>query len=893
MPAPSSTYRVQLHSGFTFRDLQRIIPYLHALGVDTVYASPITQATPGSMHGYDVTDPDKVNPELGDIEDVRAVIRDLRKHGMCWLQDIVPNHMAFHPMNARLMDVLERGKDSPYYEYFDIDWDHPDEDISGKLMIPFLGDDIHACLASHQIQLSFGGGGFCVNYLDKAYPLSLPAYLFLAEVAETLDEDSVLPSILRNMPSAATGDIDLATWQEAKAGYILAVDQLPDGVVQRMLRFVNDDPAQVSAMLDRQYYRLCSWKETDRRINYRRFFTVNELICLRMENKMVFDDYHATLLAMFKDKLVDGFRIDHIDGLNDPARYTQMLRSCVDSTTYIIAEKILEAREDMPTQWPVQGTSGYEFLSLLSQLLTNRSGARKLLHFYKEIVPDMPAYRTLIFDNKRLILETYLQGEWDNLVRLFLSSGLSNDFNEGRIKAAIGLFMLSLPVYRIYPDALPLKGKSLETIHGTLDSALKKGSAYAPELSCLRQLFTAAPSDQLQHDRILAFLRRLMQFTGPLTAKGVEDTTFYVYNPLISHDEVGDSPDPLGMTVQRFHEKMQMRLSTTPLSLNATATHDTKRGEDARLRINVLSRIPDEWIGHTLEWLEMNQRFRSRIGGKEAPSINDEYFVYQALLGGFPHDFIVTDEWIGRVQAYLVKALREAKIHSNWSSPDEAYEKACEQFIGNILDPGHTFLNSFVPFVKSVCQYSSVSSLTQTLIKLTAPGIPDVYQGCELWDLSFVDPDNRRPVDYSRRMELLFQLVMKEGKGVDAVFEYLRQNRDEGAEKLYLIWKVLNFRRANSLLFAEGDYLPLAVTGQKIEAAAYARRKEDTWVIAVFPFGLAEHDDPDRQQFVILPEEAPEHWYNLFTGESLDGGNQLALIDVLRNFPVALLTSGV
>lgn len=894
MPVPSSTYRIQFHKGFTLQDLQRILDYLHTLGVDTVYASPIMQATPGSMHGYDVTDPHQINAELGNQDDLRAIIKELRKKNMYWLQDIVPNHMAFHPLNYRLMDVLERGEQSPYYRYFDIDWDHWHPELKGKVMVPFLGDTLAKCLREGQIKIGFTQEGFTVNCFDTPYPLSLSAYPFLISILQAGMKDDPVPGILSKMVGVADG-VDYETWRATKREYIQAIREVPSQLqsIDKLLTTLNEDKALLERLLDQQHYKLSFWKDTDEKINYRRFFTVNELICLRMEDDSVFEEYHRYLFKLHREKLIDGFRIDHIDGLQDPAGYTRKLRSELGDGPYVIAEKILEAKEDMPVQWPLEGTSGYEFLSFLNQLLTHRKGARQLLNFYQELVPDMPPYHRLILDSKRLILQNYIKGEWENLSHLFESSELSKNFSKDRIKEALGLFMLSLPVYRIYPDSLPLKGKSLLTVHEAFDKALKEGPDYTEELDHLRNLFTTPPADDDEHQRILLFLKRLMQFTGPLTAKGVEDTTFYIYNPLISHDEVGDSPGPLGMTVERFHEKMLTRQTSNPLSLNATATHDTKRGEDARVRINVLSRIPDLWKQHVQYWFDINQRFRKSVDGKTAPHVNDEYFIYQSMLGGFPEDFQVTEEWVKRVQAYLNKALREAKVNTNWSEPDEAYEKACEQFIEDILGTNHNFLSSFVPFVKTVCDHAMVYTLTQTLIKLTAPGIPDIYQGCELWDLSFVDPDNRRPVDYDKRMQFLFQLVIKEEKGKDDVFAYLREHREDAIEKLYITWKILNFRRDRPKLFTEGEYISLPITGKDISAAAYARRNDNMWILVIFPFGLVKHEMDEEEagndQFIVLPEDAPQHWVNLFTDEKFDLPNQIAIQQVFQSFPVALL----
>ena len=896
MATPSSTYRIQLHKDFTLRDLQRILDYLHALGINTIYASPITRATPASMHGYDVIDPHVINPELGSADDLRAIIRELRKKDMYWLQDIVPNHMAFHPMNYRLMDVLERGDQSPYYRYFDIDWDHWHPELKGKVMVPFLGDELKTCIAEGQIKLSLSEEGIVVKYFETAYPLSVSAYPTIASLLKVDGDSDASVAVLTRMVDAAAG-ADYETWYASKKQLIASIRDDSSALkrVESLLATINADKDRLYKIIDQQHYRLTFWKETDERMNYRRFFTVNELICLRMEDEKVFDEYHRLLLKLYREKLVDGFRIDHIDGLQDPAGYTRQLRDEVADTTYIIAEKILEAKEDMPAQWPLQGTSGYEFLSFLNQLLTYRKGARELLAFYKQLIPGVPPYRKLIFESKKLILENYMKGEWDNLVHLFESLGLSRNFEQSRIKQALGLFMLSLPVYRIYPATLPLRGKSLLTLHEAFEHALRQAPDYSEELGYLRDMFTNTSADHDQ-DKILRFLKRLMQFTGPLTAKGVEDTTFYIYNPLISHDEVGDSPAPLGMTIQNFHEKMLARQAATPLSLNATATHDTKRGEDSRVRINVLSRIPELWQQQVQHWMEMNRTFRTTIDGRTVPQLNDEYFIYQSMLGGFPENFQINDEWIKRVHAYLNKALREAKVNTNWSQPDEAYEKACEKFVEDILGKNHGFLSSFIPFVKTVTEHAMVYTLTQTLIKLTAPGIPDIYQGCELWDLSFVDPDNRRPVDYEKRMEFLFQLVIREEKGKDAVFAYLREHRDEGIEKLYVIWKTLNFRKNQSEVFTGGAYVPIEISGGEIGAAGYARVKDAVWAVVLFPFGLVTHEkiansDAGNPQFAVLPEEAPQQWTDIFTGRMFTTPNQISLQDAFSDFPVALLVS--
>jgi (1->4)-alpha-D-glucan 1-alpha-D-glucosylmutase len=388
----------------------------------------------------------------------------------------------------------------------------------------------------------------------------------------------------------------------------------------------------------------------------------------------------------------------------------------------------------------------------------------------------------------------------------------------------------------------------------------------------------------------------MMQFTGPLTAKGVEDTTFYVYNPLISHDEVGDAPSMLGISIQAFHAKMSTRQRLNPLSLNATATHDTKRGEDARLRLNVISEFPDVWTALVRQWVEMNYGLKKQIGDKVAPVTNDEYFIYQSLIGGFPEDLQVSEEWIGRVKQYLVKAVREAKVNSDWAKPDEQYENACLEFIMRITHDDAGFLKLFVPFMEIVSRYANLYSLSQTLIKITAPGIPDIYQGCELWDLSFVDPDNRRPVDCRKRKVYLQQIIEKEKEGKLPLFHFLKMNRSAGYEKMFITWKALNFRKSHPDIFSKGEYIPLEVKGKQVVVMAYARRLGKTWIIVMIPLALARNretdqpyaSDPDDSINVVLPEDAPARWRNVFTDELVETAGKFPVFEAFKDFSVAL-----
>lgn len=895
MQIPASTYRIQFNREFTFQDLDKILAYLHALGVSAVYASPIVTAVPGSMHGYDVTDPHQLNPEIGSRAQLSMLASRLRQYNMVWLQDIVPNHMAFDEHNFRLMDVLERGERSPYYNYFDIDWEHPSSALNGKVMVPFLGDDVQKCIARGELRLMFSPVGFCIAYMNSNYyPLSLPAYSQLHALSvEHPGGESIHPELSVLIRDAG---LPQAEWQTSKRAVMDAIlkDKTKQTVAAAIVNQINADDALLTRLLQQQYYVLTNWRATTRMMNYRRFFTVNSLICLRMEDEAVFNEYHTLLRELYEKDILQGLRIDHIDGLYDPLTYIQRLRNTFGKNCYIIAEKILEAREDMPAYWPLEGSSGYEFLSYVSRLFTDSQGVPRLTSIYRSLVPGVRPYAELVADNKKLILEEHMGGEWDNLVNYFFTLGLGDRFSRAAIKQALAAVMQALPVYRIYPDSIPVTGRNLQRLQEAFSRAPRLHPETHDVLDYLRTMFTSVPADTRRADDILRFLRRLMQFTGPLTAKGVEDTTFYVYNPLISHDEVGDAPSMLAITIEEFHSKMQNRQRFSPLSLNATATHDTKRGEDARIRLNVLSELPDKWQEHVSRWYNINQAFRQEIDGLVAPDANDEYFIYQSIVGGFPEDLVVSAHWLDRLKAYMLKAVREAKVNSSWDAPNERYEAACAEFITHILGEQSAFLNDLMPFLKLILLYSQQYALGQVLIKMTAPGIPDIYQGCELWDLSYVDPDNRRPVDYIRRIEMLQDLMTKEQEGPDALFLYLRERRQEGLEKLFITWKTLNFRKVYPEVFIHGTYIPLATYDADSTVVAYARHYQDQWVIVVAALGLARRDAAGAgrgwdHDYIILPEHAPRVWENRFTAEVVAGEGRLCLSTLFKTLPVALL----
>lgn len=870
---PSATYRLQLHADFTFDALKDILDYLHTLGVSTVYASPIFTATPGSMHGYDVTEPHQINPAIGTIEQLRDIRKTLQQKDMTWLQDIVPNHMAFHPSNARLYDIMERGPLSPYYEYFDIDWQHPAPELSGKVMTPFLGKTLDACIADGEIKLVLADQGYIISYFEQTFPLSISAYDTLQSVLTDSDAEPVY-ALLDALYQHATTGAALKDWQQVKHQlYTPANQSLLKGIADR----VNTDKELLTTLMQQQYYHLCSWQEADKQINYRRFFTVNELITLRMESPSVFDEYHTFLHSLYREELLQGLRIDHIDGLRDPETYIQRLRLLFGSSCYIIAEKILESQESIPSDWALQGTSGYEFLSITNHLLTNPAGEQRLQSFYQDLLPDTANYQDIVFEKKRLILERYMGGEWENLVRYCYALKLADArTNREQLKEALALFIVCLPIYRLYPAQWPLDDYSEDIIRTTFASMRSMNRLAETEIALLESLWEDIPDGDKARNRLL-FLQRLMQFTGPVTAKGVEDTTFYVYNALLSHNEVGDSPAITGFSTETFHQRLIARQQHTPSSLNTTATHDTKRGEDGRIRLNMLSLMPDVWQQQVDLWRELNS------SSTLTPA--DEYFVYQSIIAGFPPDGVVTPVYIERLQQYFIKAIREAKINTSWAAPEETYETNGTDFIQQILTDENGFLKSVRAFVDKVNHYAFTSSLAQVLIKITAPGIPDIYQGCELWDYSYVDPDNRRPVDYAIRKQYLETIIAKEN--TPEFFGYLAEHRLQGLEKLFVTWKTLNFRRANPDLFLTGDYIPLQCSSEKI--AAFARVQRQQWVVVIVPLP----GDLDTTASVLLPTGAPASWRNIFTSEMLDSKGKISVADVFKIFPMGLLKNEV
>ncbi|HSI69234.1 MAG TPA: malto-oligosyltrehalose synthase, partial [Gillisia sp.] len=609
MRKPDTTYRLQLSPQYTFKDLQKQLDYLQKLGISTIYSAPFFQAREGSTHGYDVIDPFTLNREIGTLQELTEIGKILREKDMTWLQDIVPNHMAFDGSNVWLKDIFELGPESPYYNFFDINWNYKDK---GKVMAPFLGKNLKETLEEGELKLNFNAEGFSLAYYETIYPISKRSYSFILSEIDSKDS--------RKFEEITE---EHQEWHDIKVALLREVErnkefkQKIEGAVQN----INSSREKMKELVELQYYLPAHWKETEKEINYRRFFTINDLICLNMEKEEVFKTYHLYIKELIDAGIIQGLRIDHVDGLFDPKSYLEQLRSLVGKDFYLIVEKILEAGEKLPGDWPVEGTSGYDFLATVNHLFTSKKNDRLFSEAYKEISPKYADYEALVYQKKLFILKERMGGELNNLWDLLNEYKLlpvDGNSSKEEWKDILSVFLAGFPVYRIYPDKFPLSVEQEEIVEKAYKHALEHKVEYREGLEYFRDLFLGtARKDQ---DQMLYFLKRCQQFTGPLAAKGVEDTSFYIYNRLVSHNEVGDSPENFGITIDQFHKNMLARRSQFPFALNATATHDTKRGEDARMRLNVISEIPQEWFQKVKEWKELNAEI---LKDKAGPGANE------------------------------------------------------------------------------------------------------------------------------------------------------------------------------------------------------------------------------------------------------------------------------
>ncbi|MGI4750417.1 MAG: malto-oligosyltrehalose synthase [Janthinobacterium lividum] len=896
---PVSTYRVQFHKNFNFDDFEKVIPYLQKLGITTIYASPIFESVSGSSHGYDGLNPLRINPEIGTEEQLKSISKKLRNAKIGWLQDVVPNHLAFSPKNPWLYDVLEKGARSDYATFFDASF--TGDFFSGRIMVPFLGSSLEETIGKNELKLAFETDGFALNYADTSYPINPRSYAaVLLLPGKNLDE--TIRQLLNQLEDLELVDEPKSyalRWKEIKlqlASMLKNKGLRP--LIERNLQKINQNPQLLLELCEAQHYRLCSYQETDSQINFRRFFTVDSLICLNIQHPEVFEIYHQKIKELINEDVFQGLRIDHVDGLYDPALYLQQLRNLVGEETYIIVEKILEEGEKLP-HWPVQGTSGYDFLALVNNLFTNKNAKKAFDDFYQALVGDQQKVYSQIRSKKDLILQEHMRGELDNLYHYFLNLNLADKkflkkVKPEDLKKAIGEMLIQCPVYRFYGNEFPLDDTNFKQVKEVLTSIRKNQPELELALDVLENtLLHPSPKNKNDYNiRALKFYQRLMQFTGPLMAKGVEDTLMYTYNRFIGHSEVGDAPDAFGLSAESFHTQMQEKQEKWPLSINATSTHDTKRGEGARARLNVLADVAEDWFEVVKNWQQLNAPLKT----DNQPDANDEYFIYETLVATFPMPDEDEMDYQNRLQEYMLKALREGKRNSDWANKNEKYEQATASFIDGILDQSTAFWQNFKIFHQKVADFGIVNSLAQVLLKFTCPGVPDVYQGCETWDFSMVDPDNRRPVDYEKRSEALDFISGKHALNSDQLWE----TRYNGNIKLNLIHQLFTERKAAPEVFLDGKYLPLQIKGKyKNNVLAFARQLNKVWYITVVPLGLAsickiQNTDLKKINWkhtrIILPKEAPSEWKNLLNNSTgSPKNNEIELGEIFSSQPFTLL----
>ena len=987
---PVATYRLQFNRTFPFTEAARLVPYLATFGASDVYASSYLSARPGSLHGYDVVDHNTLNPELGTPADFEAFVTALRTHDMGQILDVVPNHMGIAAgCNPWWNDVLENGPASPHAATFDVDWDPVKRQLANKVLLPILGDQYGRVLEDEELRLEFAEGAFTLRHYDTRLPIAPRSWTLLLShrleaLAAVLGEDAPHMQEYQSIITALTnlpGRTDTAPERvrervrekEVIRRRLARLSEECPPVrqsIEETVRIFNGkrgDPRSfdlLDRLLDEQVYRLASWRVAAEEINYRRFFDVNELAAIRVEDPAVFRETHRLILRLVEEGKLTGLRLDHPDGLYDPRGYFRALqrerlgqllrarrgpdapglpeadptiapllqevdRLCdtdplqrICRPLYLAAEKILARGERLSADWAVHGTTGYEFLNLVSGLFVDAGNERALSATYTAFTGQRTPYPDLVYESKELILRVSMSSELNLLAhaldRLADRNRHSRDFTLNSLTHALREIIACFPVYRTYIDGRSPEVSLQDRACVEVAVAFAKRRNPTTNVSIFDfvrdTLLLRYPEnvDEAYRADQRTFVRKFQQLTSPVTAKGVEDTAFYRYHRLVSLNEVGGEPERFGLSVAEFHTQCQTRLEKWPHGLSATSTHDTKRSEDVRVRIHVLSEIPAAWRAAVRRWHAWNRRHLDQVEGLPAPDRNDEYLLYQTLLGAWPLAPMGPDDaaaFTARIQQYMLKAAKEAKLHTSWINPSQEYDEALTGFVAEILAPGpsNRFLADLAGFHAPVARLGMVNSLAQTLLKITAPGVPDFYQGTELWDFSLVDPDNRRPVDFAIRQALLGALSQRIAAGeLDALARELVEHWPDGRIKLYLIHRALTYRRRGATLFQEGEYLPLASEGSAREhLVAYARHRATTTALTVVPRLAAALTEGGarlplgaevwKDTWVLLPRAlSPGPYLNLFTGKELaatrtEHGLALAAGDLLDAFPVALL----
>ncbi len=937
---PTATYRLQFNRHFTFVQARQIVPYLHSLGVSDCYASPYFQAGAESLHGYDITDHNKLNAAVGTREEYDAWVAELHAHEMGQLLDFVPNHMGIaEPQNLWWADVLENGPSSPYAAYFDIDWQPLKSGLRDKVLIPILGDQYGRVLERGELKVHYDAGRFFLRYFEHEFPIAPGTYRHILQIAldrlaahKNEDFFAELQSILtalEYLPRRTECDRErIAERAREKEVIKRRLDRrcqeapLVQEAVEKALTTINGNPGDsrsfdaLDALLSEQAYRLAFWRVAAEEINYRRFFDINDLAAIRMEVPEVFAAAHRLVLKLVASGAVSGLRIDHPDGLYLPNEYFEKLQQRVARAlqmdlpvdrraTYLLAEKILSGDEELRRDWPVHGTTGYDFMNDVIGVLVDSGAERAITTTFHKFIGHNLHFGHLVYAKKRLVMRLSLANDINVLGAMFDRISEKNrwyrDYTLDALTLAVQETIACFPVYRTYiAPHRPISDTDRSVIERAITAAKRRNPALeASVFDFLRDilLFRFPENlDQAARAEHVDFVLKFQQTTGPIMAKGWEDTTFYIYNRLAALNEVGGEPQRFGLTIENFHRRNLERQQKWPASLLATTTHDTKRSEDVRARMAVLSEMPEEWRRALSRWRTLNKRWKKSIHENEAPSGNEEYLLYQTLLGAWPLARFreLNDEarsvFVRRIQDYMAKALKEAKLNTSWVQPNDLWDSAVADFIARILDPSpkNRFLDSFIPLAEEVARAGAMNSLSQTLLKLAAPGVPDIYQGNEIWDFSLVDPDNRRPVDYATRREMLDSL----GK---AKPEELLDHWRDGRIKLFLTQRLLHLRRENPGLFQRGSYEPIIPSGQFADCCiAFVREHQGKSLVVLAPRLTSKIGFPPIGQAWgdTTVQVAPDFvGRNIFTGEVINTGVLLPLAAAFARLPFAVLSS--
>ena len=952
-PIPRATYRIQFNKDFGFRQAAELVPYLARLGISHLYASPYLKARPGSTHGYDIIDHNALNPELGTEEDYQVMVKALQDHGLSQILDVVPNHMGVMGAdNQWWLDVLENGPASQYADFFDIDWSPLKNELKNKVLLPVLGKPYGDALEAGELELSFDelNGSFAIRYFEHLFPIdpvSYAAILKLREAeqateigAQTLPEFQSLISALAKLPPRSARkkealeerarDKDIL---KRRLAFLWGVDDGVQGYIKSSLEAcaVVAQPLQESVLhrlLEDQAYRLAHWRTASEEVNYRRFFDINDLAGIRMERPEVFEATHRLILKLVADGALSGLRIDHPDGMYDPAKYFTNLQEAVATLeagpdgarrqVYLVVEKILAPYEGLHRDWPVDGTTGYVFLNVLNGLFIEMRTIAALSRFYDRFTGRSNVFEETLYESKKLIMATTLASELavlTNLLgRLSEAHPKTRDLTLGSLYHALMEVVACFPVYRTYRDVQGLG----ETDRRYVEWALAQGQKRNPNIersvfAFLRQVLLLELPEAVGRRQVelLHFIMKFQQFTGPVMAKGLEDTASYNHHVLVSANEVGGDPGRLGLSVRAFHRRNSERLKFWPHEMLATTTHDTKRSEDVRARINVISEMPRLWQSRVRRWEKLNAMRKVEVDEESLPERNTEYLLYQTLIGTWPFFGDSQDADRGtyaqRLVDYMLKAVREAKGRTSWVRPDEAYEKAVEQFVRAVVTPRRTegrdpFLDDFLPFAEMVATLGLYNTLSQVVLKYTVPGVPDLYQGTELMTLTLVDPDNRSPVDYDRRMAMLDELEYHGQQETFSPQTWLNLVEADRL-KMYITARLLGVRSTHAMLFQEGEYHPVEAHGLwRDHVTAYARVHGKTVILVVagrlyhrltngaqsLPLGTAW-----QNTHLQLPWKAAS-WTDLLSSRHHDGAQQkLPLAEVCAELPVAVLQATI